>query len=62
MSIYRCDCGDSECPSCGTAQGTRSDDQDLEFAQFTDEDKDERYHFDNMCICGNPYQFCTCYL
>lgn len=22
MSRYRCDCGDTECPSCGSAQGT----------------------------------------
>jgi len=22
MSRYRCDCGDTECPSCGGAQGT----------------------------------------
>jgi hypothetical protein len=24
MSKYRCDCGDTECPSCGSAQGTWS--------------------------------------
>lgn len=24
MSRYRCDCGDTECPSCGAAQGTYS--------------------------------------
>ena len=24
MSRGRCDCGDTECPSCGTAQGTRT--------------------------------------
>ena len=22
MSMMRCECGDTECPSCGTAQGT----------------------------------------
>ena len=22
MSTYRCDCGDTDCPSCGTLQGT----------------------------------------
>jgi hypothetical protein len=36
--------------------------QDLEFAQFTDDDKEDRYDFDNMCKCGNPRTFCTCYL
>jgi hypothetical protein len=25
MSQLRCECGDSECPSCGTAQGTREE-------------------------------------
>ena len=24
MTETRCDCGDSECPSCGSAQGTRA--------------------------------------
>lgn len=35
---------------------------DLEFSQFSDDDKEDRYSFDNMCVCGNPYSFCTCYL
>jgi len=29
--------------------------------QLADAEKEDRYDFDNMCICGNPKgAFCTC--
>jgi len=37
MSTYRCDCGDTECASCGTAQGTREDNMKTQEQMAADE-------------------------